>query len=55
MLLNQACIYYMNCSRTVDECKVCGLVTHTEADPHVQGLLQKQFDTLFNITGPDME
>jgi len=49
MLLNQQCIYYFNCSRTVDECKVCPLITHTEVDSHVQGLLQKQFDKAFNL------
>ena len=44
MLLNQKCVYYYNCSRTVDECKLCDLITHKKVVPRIQLALQNKFD-----------
>jgi len=40
VLLNQKCVYYYNCYKTVDECKLCELITHTEVDVDISTALQ---------------
>ena len=49
MAFEAECLYFLNCSKTYEQCVKCKLKDHTDINEHIRAALQWEFDVKLKI------